>query len=154
MYDNEKYLKSMAENVAYTFKGLYKTSDWLENSYKILLIFPIILCIGILAFDLYLPKIALDILAFLSLASTIYLVCNQKEYEKINDYRELANEFKSIYDELEMQYKSANISGLKEINGKIGELNKKTSELSISLMGRFLSKRAIEKEMNLDWLTN
>lgn len=152
MYDSEENLKSMAENVAYTFKGLYKTSDWLELNFKVFLICPIILSIGILVFDTILPKIFLDVLAFLSLASTIYLVCNQKEYEKINDYRNLANEFKTIYDELEMKFKSSNISGLKELNEKISELNKRTSELSISRMGRYLSKRVINEEMNLEWL--
>jgi hypothetical protein len=42
MQNEEIHLKRLAEDCAYTFKGLYKTADWLKLEYKLYLAVPII----------------------------------------------------------------------------------------------------------------
>ena len=62
-----KLIQRLGENTAYTFKGLYKESDWLEWQYRIYLLFPIVFSIVSLGFGQEIPDIGIRILTAISL---------------------------------------------------------------------------------------
>jgi len=149
---NKKVLQRLGEDLAYTFKGLYKTSDWLEWEYKILLLFPILLGLISLGLDCYIPPLYLKIFSIWCIYSTVHILANQKSYEKISGYRKLADEFKKLYDEVEFKYYCSDFSNLDELKRKKDELMNKISEYPISKVGRHWSRWKIKKEMNLNWI--
>jgi hypothetical protein len=84
--------------------------------------------------------------------ATLYLMFNQREYEKLKSYRLLANNFKEIYDKLEINYYNNNFNNLMSIQERINGLRSETSDYPISFVGRYWSGRVIQKEMDLSWV--
>lgn len=155
----KKKLQRLGEDTAYTFKGLYKTADSLGFLYNIFLIIPIILSILCLGFEANLPHWIIKIVSCLSLIAVFILLFKKNDFSenKIERYRELANEYKEIYDEIECYYHDCNEKKdigkiIDSIMNGISKLRQKTVELPINILGRFLSKRKINKEMDLDWI--
>lgn len=148
--NNRKILQRLGEDVAYTYKGLYKTSDWLEYGYKILLFLPLIYSMFSLVFDL--KGGFIKFVGCLTLLATFWVLIHKSEYTKIKGYRELANDFKKIYDELEIKYYKYEFEDVEKIKEKIDELRRKTSEYPISLIGRIWTVLTIKKEMDLSWI--
>ena len=147
-----KVLQRLGENTAYTFKELYKESDWLERKYKFCLSVPIIFSFVALVFHQKLPDIGISILAAISLFCTFVAWIEQKKLASVGGYRSLANEIKTIYDRAEEAYhleETDNISNLRE---QWTALREQTQRYPIGLIGRYVAKRAIKKEMNLSWL--
>ncbi len=155
----KKELQRIGEDAAYTFKGLYKTSDSLGFIYNIFLIIPISFSILCLGFDKYLPSWLLKIASCFSLISAFILLLNKKNYseDRIEKYRILANEFKDIYNDVEGYYYSFDESkptteNIRNIKTKMKKLRIETAKLPINIIGRFISKKKIKEEMNLDWI--
>ena len=152
MMDKEIYLKRLAEDCAYTFKGLYKTADWLKLEYKLYLAVPIIFSIVSFGFEEIMSPLALKLLAVLSMIFTSLALINQEEYNKIEKYTKLANKYKTLYDEIEADYHKRNFDNIDIYKQKIQKLREKTSKYPINLIGRWWSKKRIEDEMDLAWL--
>ena len=155
----KKKLQRLGEDAAYTFKGLYKTADSLGFLYNIFLIIPIILSILCLGFEANLPDWIIKIVSCLSLIAVLILLFKKSDFSesKIERYRKLANEYKEIYDEIECCYYDCNErkdikKNIDSIMDRISKLRQKTVELPINILGRFLSKRNIQKEMDLGWI--
>lgn len=155
----KKKLQRLGEDVAYTFKGLYKTADSIDFLYNIFLIIPVILSVLCLGFEENLPHWIIKIVSCLSLIAVFILLFKKKYFSenKIERYRKLANEYKDIYDEIESYYYSCNENedinkNIDSIMNKISKLRQKTVELPINILGRFLSKRKINEEMDLGWI--
>ena len=149
---NKKYLQRLGEDCAYTFKGLFKTADWLKLEYKLYLAVPIIFSIVSLGFEDMIPAFWLKVMAVLSMIFTSIALMHQSEYEKIEAYMKLGNDFKTLYDDIESDFYRDDISRIEEFKERIERLRKKTTEFPINIMGRFWAKNKIEKEMNLEWL--
>jgi uncharacterized membrane protein (DUF106 family) len=154
----KKKLQKLGEDTAYTFKGLYKTADSLGFLYNILLTIPIILSILCLGFEANLPHWIMKIVSCLSLIAVFILLFKKNDFSesKIEKYRKVANEYKEIYDEIECYYhdcdEKKDIEKIDSIMRRISRLRQKTVELPINILGRFLSKRKINEEMDLDWI--
>ncbi len=152
---NEKklsLLQRLGEDTAYTFKGLYKESDWLELKYKLYLSIPIIFSIVSLGFDQEINPVYLKTLAVASLIFTMLVLLGQKRYESIDSYRTLADKIKRIYDKSEQYFILEEFDQYDELKNDWDTLSKKMVSHPIGFMGRFLSKVKIKKEMNLSWL--
>ena len=153
MEDEElRSLQRLGEDTAYTFKGLYKESDWLERKYWLYLVFPGILSIVSIGFELELPRIALRILAIASLICLILALAEQKRLKSVDSYRNLANEIKAIYDRAEEAYIRKDVESSIILREHWTTLRNQTQKHPIGLVGRWLSKRRINEEMNLSWL--
>jgi len=155
----KKELQRLGEDTAYTFKGLYKTSDSLNFLYSVFLILPAIFSVLSLGFEANLPHWIIKIISCFSLIAVLILLFKKNYFseKKIESYRKLANEYKDIYDEIEDYYHSCNENedinkNIDSIMNKISKLRQKTVELPINILGRLLSKRKIKKEMDLDWV--
>lgn len=145
-------LKRLGEDTAYTFKGLYKESDWLELKYKLYLSIPIIFSIVSLGFDQEINPLYLKILAVASLIFTVLVLLGQKRYENIDSYRKVADEVKIIYDKSEKYFVLEEVDQYEELSKEWENLRKKMVTLPVGVIGRKLSKIRIKKEMNLSWL--
>ncbi len=152
MQNEEIHLKRLAEDCAYTFKGLYKTADWLKLEYKLYLAVPIIFSIISLGFEDMMSPFTLKLMAVLSMVFTSLALMNQEEYTKIEKYMQLANEYKTIYDELESAYHKRDFKSLDTYREKIKKLREKTSKYPINMIGRLWSKNRIKDEMDLEWI--
>jgi len=153
MQDKEIYLKRLAEDCAYTFKGLYKTADWLKLEYKLYLAVPIIFSIVSLGFEEMISSFPLKILAVLSMVLTSLALMHQEEYTKIEKYTQLANNYKSLYDEIEADYHKRDFENIDGYQQKVKELREQTSKYPINMIGRWWSKKRIESEMDLKWIS-
>ncbi len=98
--NEQKILQELGEDAAYTFKGLYKTADWLRLEYKILLFITLSFSIIVLGFDDSLPGLWVKILSVMALIASVWLLINQKEYEKVEDYMRLADKYKNLFDRI------------------------------------------------------
>jgi hypothetical protein len=150
-YSEKRVLQELAIDAAYTFKGLHKTADSLEITRRLFLMIPIAFSVIVLIFQSDVPAIVISVLAALSLLVTIFVLLNEKEYDKTRAYRELANKFKTIYDELRVKYDTSDPSNLDALTKRINDLRLETSEFPVSRVGRVWSKLTISGEMNLDW---
>ena len=74
-------IKKIAEDSAYTFKGLHKTADWFDLSSKLYLTIPILFSIISLGFDSHLHPVILKILAVISMFTTSLVFINQNKYQ-------------------------------------------------------------------------
>lgn len=146
----KELLQKLGDNAAHTFKGLYKTSDCLEITYKLYVAVPFLFSLLMLA-DLV-GGILARVLAVISLMFSIMLIINQNSFSAITEYRKLANQFKKVYDQLEQKYHRREFAGLDDIYKRLSELMDETSRLPISRMGRWWSKRVINREMDLRWI--
>jgi len=149
--DEKIVLKKLGRDAAYTFKGLHKTADWLEITQKWLLLVPIVLSIAIIAFDSFIARFDSNVLIVVSLAITIYVILTQREYDKKDDLRKLANEFKSLFDELLTKYCQDGDLDLNKLNEEANLLRLRTANLPISLIGYLWCKFCINREMDLNW---
>ena len=147
-----RFLQSLGEDAAYTFKGLYKESDWLEWQYKFYLSVPIFVSIVALGFDQELPKLWIKILTAISLGFISLALLGQKRFESVDSYRRLANEIKAIYDRARDAYFQNETENISELREQLDILRKQTQGYPIRTIGRYLSRRAIKSEMNLSWL--
>ena len=147
-----KILQGLGEETAYTFKGLYKESDWLEWQYKLYLSVPIFVSVVALGFDQELPKLWIKILTGISLGFIFLALLGQKRFESVDSYRRLANEIKAIYDRAKDAYFQNDTENISELREQWDMLREQTQRYPIRSIGRCLSKRLIKKEMNLSWL--
>ena len=147
----QKILQELGEDAAYTFKGLYKTADWLRLECKILLFITLLFSIIILGFDNS-SSIYTKILSIVALIASVWLLVNQKEYEKVEDYMRLADEYKNLFDEIRNTYYSKDLKNIKDLQQKINNLRKKSHEYPIGKIARWWSEIVIKKEMNLGWI--
>ena len=147
-----KSLQRLGEDTAYTFKGLYKESDWLERKYWLYLVVPGILSLVSLGFEQELPELIIRILAAISLLCLILALAEQKRLKSVDSYRCLANEIKAIYDRAEEAYNRNDIESSGGLREQWDILRKQTQKHPIGLVGRWMSRRKIKEEMNLSWL--
>ena len=147
-----KLLQRLGEDTAYTFKGLYKESDWLEYKYRLYLSVPVIFHIVSLVFDQELSGLFIKILAVISLISIVLALLGQKRFECVDSYRYLADQIKTIYDQAEEAYLLREIENYGELREQWNILRQQTQKCPIGIIGRYLSQRKIKKEMNLSWL--
>ena len=147
-----KVLQRLGEDTAYTFKGLYKESDWLEYKYRLYLSISVIFPIVSLVFDQELSRLFIKILAVISLISIFLALLGQKRFECVDSYRCLADQIKTIYDQAEEAYFLEETENYGELREQWDILRQQTQKCPIGIIGRYLSKRKIKKEMNLSWL--
>ena len=147
-----KILQRLGEDTAYTFKGLYKESDWLACQYKLYLLVPIVFSFVSLGFDEQLPGIWIKVLTVISLIFIFLALLQQKRFESVDSYRRLANEIKTIYDRAVASYHLREAENISELREQWAILREQTQKYPISSIGRCLSKRKIEEEMNLSWI--
>jgi len=155
----KKELQKLGEDTAYTFKGLYKTADSLGFLYNIFLVIPAIFSVLCLGFGTILPYWMIKTISCLSLIAVLILLFKKDNFskDKIEKYRKLANEYKEIYDNIEHYYinynQEKNIKkSIDNVRININKVRQKTTKLPINILGRFLSKRKINEEMDLDWI--
>ena len=96
--ENLKILQRLGEDTAYTFKGLYKESDWLKYKYQFFLSVPIVFSLVTFGFDEEIPVFGIKILTLISLVSIFLALLGRERFDLIDSYRCLANEIKTIYD--------------------------------------------------------
>lgn len=145
-----EFLQKLGENAAHTFKGLYKTSDALEIAHKLYLTVPFLFSFLVLA-DMVNGMLA-RVLAVMSLMFSIMLIIDQNSFSAVTEYRRLANDFKKVYTQLEQKYHCRDFTDLDAISKRLGELMDETSRLPISRIGRWWSRRVINREMDLRWI--
>lgn len=144
-----KTTKQLAEDVAYTFKGLYKTSDLIEIFYNFSLITSIILGLILIAFriEIEIAQMVSIFALFLTLLPLIY----QNYVKKVSHYRILANKFKDIYDEIRRRNNNGNFKTSDLLKG-ISKIRQQTSDYPINFIAKIWVTRTIDKEMDLGWL--
>lgn len=146
------YLKKRGEDVAFTFKGLYKMHDSLKKEQLVITVICFV-CSALPVFDIVYNIFFLKILSFLAMGSSVWLLHRNSEYQKIENYAKLANEFKSIYDYINRIYliKSEEFD-IEKLDKDIKALNKKTQDLPISKRQYSNVKKTIKSEMDLEWI--
>ena len=149
---NLKILQRLGEDTAYTFKGLYKESDWLEWQYRLYLSIPIVFSIVSLVFCPALSALWTRSLTAISLIFVFLALLGQKRFESVDSYRRLANEIKAIYDRARDAYFQNETEKISELREQWDILREQTQSYPIRSIGRYLSRRSIKKEMNLSWL--
>lgn len=149
--EEEIILQKLGVDTAYTFKGLYKTADWLEFTQKWLLLIPIVLSVAVFIFQPFTSGLIINILVFVGLVITIYVILTQRDYDKKKAIRELANEFKTLYDKLFADYCGNEKPDLKELAKEANQLRLRTAELPVSWIGYLLCRIYINREMDLAW---
>ena len=151
-----KLIQRLGEDTAYTFKGLYKESDWLKYRYQFYLSVPIVFSLITLGFDQEMLELSsglsIKILTVISLIFIFLALLGQKRFESVDSYRRLADEIKTIYDLAEEAYSLKETKNYSELREQWNILRKQTQKYPIGAIGRYLSKRKIKTEMNLSWL--
>ena len=147
-----KILKELGEDAAYTFKGLYKTADWLRLEFKILVLITLLFSLIILGFGDNIPDTWSKILSITALIASIWLLINQGKYEKVKDYMRLANQFKNLYDKIRNSYYSGHFKNIPDFQNEMVKLRRKTHKYPIGKIARWWSKYVIKDEMNLEWI--
>lgn len=150
--EERKLVQRLGEDTAYTFKGLYKESDWLKYKYRFYLSIPIVCGLVSLGIHQHIPELWLKILAVVSLVLIFLALLGQKQFESVNSYRRLADKIKTIYDLAEEAYLLNEFENYNELREQWSALREETQKYPIGVVGRFLSERRIKTEMNLSWL--
>jgi hypothetical protein len=146
----EELVKKNAENAAYTCKGLFKTADFLKNTLFFGTLIPLI--IGLISLSFNSLGEYSKVLGICSIVISFVLVMYRESFRKINDYYELANDYRILFNKLEEVHYTKNFSNWADIISEISELNKKTSNLPILWIGRKLaSEKTVKHEMGIDW---
>lgn len=147
-------IQCIAEDCAYTFKGLYKQSDIKEKYINHLILCPLGYSIVLLVFPEISTQIIGKIFAIITLIFSILLLVGNKSSENIVQYRKIANSYKALYDELYLLFQNPNTTenDLEKIINEKRELNDMTSQYPIGFIARLLSRLVIKKEMNIQWL--
>ena len=151
-YNKRKRLQELGEDAAYTFKGLYKTADWLRLEYKILLFITLSFSIIVLGFNDSLPGLWVKIISVVALIASVWLLINQKEYEKVEDYMRLADKYKNLFDKIRNTYYSKSFENIEALQQEMNNLREESHKYPIGKIARWWSRRVIEKEMNLGWI--
>lgn len=153
MNDNEKKLfQRLGEDTAYTFKGLYKKSDLLEFKYRLYLSIPIIFSIVSLGFDQEISGSYLKGIAVASLVFTMFALIEQKNFEKSNSYRSVADDVKILYDRAEAFYLQDKFDAYNKLQLEWENLRRELSDFPIGNYAYWRTKKTIKTEMNLAWL--
>ena len=153
MNENEKLIiKRLGEDTAYTFKGLHKQADWSDKKYKLYLSVPIIFSIVSLGFDEEIASLALKCIAVLSLIVTVFALMDQKEFEKSNGYRDLADRIKFIYDKAERCFALDDFSQYETLCNEWDLIRKDLKDYPIGSLAYKRTRKVINQEMNLSWL--
>lgn len=154
MHTLDSKIKSLAVDCAYSFKGLYKQSDIKEKYTSILIFIPIIYSITLLVF----PEVAEakigKIMAIVTLVFSILILVGNKSTENILKYREIASQYKNIYDKLFLLFSNpeVTIEEIESLQERKNDLNILTSQYPIGLLARIIAKFTIKSEMNIKWL--
>ena len=147
--NEQKSIKNMGENLAFTAKGLFKTADILKLEYKILLSISILFSLLGLAFDI--DATWVKILGVISIFATIYILINENNQHKVSEFMKLGNDYLTLYDEVEKHYYNGVESLPEELYKRKEILQEKTSLYNISILAKIWVDKTIYKEMNLDW---
>lgn len=147
-------IKSIAEDCAYSFKGLYKQSDIKEKYTNLLILFPLSYSVVLLVFPDISGKEVGKIFSIITLIFSFLILIGNKSSENITKYRELANEYKKLYDKLHLLNgkPESTYEEIKSILDEKNALDEKTSQYPIGFFARILSKTFIRCEMDLKWL--
>lgn len=147
-------IQGLAEDCAYTFKGLYKQSDIKEKYINLLILCPLFYSIVLLVFPEISTKIVGKILSVITLLFSILLLVGNKSSENIVQYRQIANAYKALYDKLYSLFQNpkATYADLEKIIKEKRDLNDKTSQYPIGIIARILSGLVIKSEMDIKWL--
>lgn len=151
--------KLIAEEVAYSAKGHFKTADSMKFATAILIIVPLLTSLVAFAFqmpDWISRTLGFFGLVFSSLALYSALTNNPQKSEKaMSDHMALGNEYLAIYKEIRASCLSVEVVSsvqVEEWNARIANLDKKSSDLPISWMGYVLTRLKVDKEMDMHWL--
>jgi hypothetical protein len=143
----------LGEDLAYTFKGLYKMHDYLKFEYESLIIGSFIVGVYLIS-DIKIFGIEFIVNKVLSIVSVCiagYMLFKKQEYEKIQGYALLANNIKNLYDIIEKKY--LNNEELDDsIYEQARELKAKTDVYNISGKSYIKVKDTIDDEMDLEWI--
>jgi len=147
-------IQSIAEDCAFSFKGLYKQSSIKENYSSFLVFVPIIFSITVLVFPEITGTLAGRIFSVATLVFSILLLVVNKSTENVIRYREIANEYKKLYDSLYLLFGKGETAEAEvlAILSKKNELNNLTSQYPIKFIAKTITRRTIRKEMSLDWI--
>lgn len=143
----------LGEDLAYTFKGLYKMHDYLKCQYEILLMSSFVISIIVINDISFfgIESIINKLLSIIGVLIAGYMLFKKQEYEKIQGYALLANDIKNLYDKIEKKYLN---------NEKIddsflilsNDLKSKTDVYNISNKSYKKVKETIHSEMSLEWI--
>ena len=154
----EENLLRIAEEVAYSSKGHYKSADWVSLSIKICIMFPIIISVALLTWQ----TLPVDLSRFLNCTALVFslialmspVLNNQdKTAETIKNHMELGNGYLEIYKDIRILLTQGTVSD-SDMNGimdRVRSLDHKTSQFRIGFVARIWSKWRIESEMDLSW---
>ena len=155
----KELLYQLAEESAWSFKGHMKTADAYGFTLASLIVVPLLTSVIVLIFDLpiFIQKIcALAGFLFSTFALMSTFATNKEKADQaIKGHVELGNKYLDLYNEIKVSatdISSLDQTKLSQFQKKIGELNTKTGDYRITLMGRWWSWWKIEKEMDLKWL--
>lgn len=151
LQSERKALQKIGLDAAYTFKGLYKTSDWFTIRNGGLLIVPIILGLIALA-SKTIPDKYLTSFEVIGLLATFLALITQGAHSKAALYQKHANEFKDVFDEAAAAYLRGSPTKADELMKRVSKLRQKTIETPITLIGRWWAEWRIGREMDLAWL--
>ena len=155
----KQLLYQMAEETAWSFKGHVKTADGYGFTLACLIFVPLITSLLVIIFDfpIFIQKLFATIgFLFSAFALTSTLATNkEKADETISSHMKLGNKYLDLYNEIKVlatSIETVDQQKLSELQRKLGILNMETSNLRITLIGRWWSCWKINKEMDLVWL--
>jgi len=88
----------------------------------------------------------------IALIASMWLLVNQKKYEKVEGYMRLADKYKNLFDRIRNAYYSSNFENIETFQQEIKNLREKSYNYPVGKIARWWSKRVIKKEMNLEWI--
>lgn len=152
-------LLCLAEDIAYSSKGHFKTADWINASPRIYLFFPLMISFLLMTFTF--PDYAVRLLSAISFAIALFSILshfasNQDSAKvTIEKHMELGNKYLALYKEIRTAYFSDDDIGSAAINDFTNRNNaiiEQSYPYRICLIGRWWAKLRIKDEMDLDWI--
>lgn len=153
--DNLYYI---AEEVAYSAKGHFKTSDWIKISLSVYIFVPMVTSLLLLFFNF--EDFVSRFLSFLGLLFSMIALSSSmasnrdKANNRVKKHMELGNEYLEVFKKLRQMHSDEGGIDLAQITARVGEIDKKTNNYKISFIGRWWAKIKINKEMDLSWIRN
>jgi hypothetical protein len=152
-------LKRMVIETAYSSKGHFKTADAMGLSLAAYVTVPMVTSLLQAFFGF--PDWANKTLSFVGflfsfLALSSVLATNRdKANQSIENHIDLGNKYLEIYKEIRVRLTDINTvttDMLSAWQGRISDLDRRTSKSKISLIGRWWSALRIKEEMDLHWV--
>ena len=154
--ETKKNIAMVAEEIAYSSKGHFKSADWIKISLSIYILVPLLFSLIIFIWGDY-YKIFSFISLFFSILAINSSLANNRDIanKEIKRHMEIGNNYLEIYKELRNSFSnvsSVDINILDSYRKRISLLDNQSNNCNINFAGRIWSKVTIKKEMDMSWI--